>query len=70
MNLIRNSWNEKQYKDFINYLFLISDIKYRNFHSNLGVGNNVIGVRTPILKSIAKDISRGNYIEFLGLLKD
>lgn len=70
MNLIRNSWNEKQYKDFINYLFLISDIKYRNFHSNLGVGNNVIGVRTPILKSIAKDISRGNYIEFLELLKD
>lgn len=70
MNFIRDNWYKKDYKKFIDYLFDISDIKYRDFHSRLGVGNNVIGVRTPILKSIAKDISKGNYIEFLELLKE
>lgn len=68
MDLIRDSWNEKDYKEFINYLFEIRDIKYKDFHSGLGVGNNVIGIRTPILKKIAKDISKGNYREFLSLL--
>lgn len=68
MNLIRDSWNEKDYKEFINYLFEIRDIKYKDFHSGLGVGNSVIGIRTPILKKIAKDISKGNYRKFLNLL--
>ena len=70
MELIRGSWNKDSYKEFIEYLFDIRDIKYRDFHSGLGVGNNVIGVRTPALKRIAKDISKGNYIKFLELLKE
>lgn len=68
MNLIRDTWNIEKYKEFINYLFEIRDIKYRDFHSSLCVNSNVIGVRTPLLKSIAKDISKGNYNEFLELL--
>lgn len=70
MNFIKDNWSNEDYKEFIDYLFSIRDIKYRDFHSKLGVGNNVIGIRTPILKSIAKDISKGNYIEFLELLKE
>lgn len=70
MNFIRDNWSNEDYKEFIDYLFSIRDIKYRDFHSNLGLDNNVIGIRTPILKSIAKDISKGNYIEFLELLKE
>ena len=70
MNLIRDSWNKDDYVEFIDYLFSIKDIKYRDFHSGLGVGNNVIGIRTPVLKSIVKDISKGNYIEFLKLLRE
>lgn len=70
MDLIRAKWDNKGYREFIEYLFNIRDIKYRDFHSKLGVGNNVIGIRTPILKSIAKDISKGSYVEFLELLKD
>lgn len=69
MNLIRDNWYKEDYKEFIDYLFEIRDIKYRDFYSNLGVGNNVIGIRTSILKSIAKDIAKGNYIGFLELLK-
>lgn len=70
VNLIRDSWNEEDYREFINYLFEIRDIKYKEFHSGLSVGNNVIGIRTPILKKMAKDISKGNYREFLSLLKE
>lgn len=70
MNLIRDKWDNNSYDEFIEYLFDISDIKYRDFHSNLGVGDNVIGIRTPILKSIVNDICKGNYIEFLELLRE
>lgn len=68
MNLIRDSWNKADYKKFLNYLFDIRDIKYSDFQSGLGLGDNVIGVRFPIMKKIAKDISNGNYREFLELL--
>ena len=70
MNLIRNNWNKKDYTEFINYLFEIRNIKYKEFHSGLSVGNNVIGIRTPILKKIARDISNGNYKDFLSLLRE
>ncbi len=68
MNLIRDNWNKDVYKEFVDYLFGIRDIKYRDFQSGLGVGYNVIGVRTPIMKRIAKDICKGNYRDFLELL--
>ena len=70
MNLIRDKWDNNSYNEFIEYLFSIRDIKYRDFHSRLGVGNNVIGIRTPILKSISKDICKGNYKEFLEILRE
>ena len=67
MDLIRNSWSENNYNEFIKYLFEVSDIKYRDFHSGLGI-NEVIGIRTPLLKCMAKEISKGNYVEFLELI--
>ncbi len=70
MELVRDGWNGDDYNEFINYLFEIRDIKYKNFHSGLGIKSEVIGIRTPILKSMAKDISRGNYREFLELLRE
>ena len=70
MELVRDGWHGDDYNEFINYLFEIRDIKYKNFHSGLGIKSEVIGIRTPILKSMAKDISRGNYREFLELLRE
>ncbi len=69
MNLIRVKWDVSMYKDFIDYLFSIRDLKYSNFHSSLKVAD-VIGIRVPILKMIARDIVKGNYREFLSLLKN
>lgn len=70
MELVRNNWNSNDYREFINYLFSIRDIKYRDFHSSLNVGNEVIGIRTPDIKRIAKEISKGNYTEFLSLIEN
>lgn len=67
VELIRDSWNKDNYREFISYLFELQDIKYRDFHSGLGVGGNVIGIRTPILKNIAKSVAKGNYKNFLSL---
>lgn len=59
-------WDEKEYSKFIEYLYSLQDIKYREFHSGLGINKDyLIGIRTPILKKIARDISKGDYIGFI-----
>ena len=59
-------WNKKTYKEFLKYLESNSDSKYKEFHFNLLNDDiELYGVRTPLLKKIAKDISRTNYKEWL-----
>lgn len=49
------------YNKFINELFSLQDLKYKEFNSKIVGVDNVIGVRTPDLKRIAKTIARGDY---------
>ena len=66
MDLKNIIWNKKTYQEFINYLISLEDIKYKNFHFKLlGVEKNLIGIRTPKLKEIAKEISKGEWKGFL-----
>lgn len=58
-------YNEVNYKEFINYLKSLEDLKYKAFHSKLTLENNLIGIRTPILKKIAKDISANDIDSFI-----
>lgn len=67
MNLENINWNKDNYKEFINYLFTLKDSKYKEFHSKLILQNNIIGIRTPLLKEIAKKISKGDYKTFIKL---
>lgn len=47
-------------------LFMLSDENFKKFHSNLCPNvNNIIGVRTPLLRKIAKDLSKNNYSLYL-----
>ena len=69
--MIPNTWNNTTYKDFINYLKSIKDEKYKEFHSKI-VNNSkyeIIGIRSPISKSIAKEISKTNIEEYLNIKK-
>lgn len=64
MNLNNMDWN-KDYDKFLNYLYSFQDLNYRDFHSKLILdGTSLIGIRTPILKDIAKEISKGDYRSF------
>ncbi len=53
-----------EYNEFLQELYNLQDLKYKNFHSKLIMSDNLIGVRTPELKRIAKKIARSNYIKF------
>ena len=59
------SWNKENYQEFIDYLYTIQDLKYKEFHSKNTGTNELIGIKTPILKKIAKEISKGDYKSFI-----
>jgi len=61
--------NEKNYDEFIKYLYSLRDLKYRDFQKKLIMCDNLIGVRTPELKRIAKVIARNNYKDFFKVNK-
>lgn len=54
-----------KYEDFINELYSLQDLKYKDFNSKIVVSDKVIGVRTPELKRIAKTIARSDYDSFI-----
>ena len=64
MNLNNINWN-KDYNIFIEYLYSLQDKKYLEFHSKLVKDKNIIGIRIPILKKIAKDIAKSDYESFI-----
>ena len=53
-----------EYNEFIEKLFELQDIKYKEFHSKNICDDNLIGVRVPELKKLAKLISHSNYENF------
>ena len=61
-------WNQKTYQQFIDYLFTYQDIKYQEFNRKLiSTKSKIIGVKMPILRRIAKQISKNNPKDFLNL---
>lgn len=56
----------QNYDDFINYLKSLQDIEYKKFHEKLTTTKyEIIGIRVPILRRIAKEIIKTNYKKFL-----
>lgn len=55
------------YIDIINYLKSLADEKYKKFNSGIvkDTGSDIIGVRIPELRKIAKEIVKGDYEGFL-----
>ena len=56
---------EKEYKEFLDYLFSIRDIEYRDFNTKIiiPVDSEIIGIRTPILRDIAKKIAKTSLLK-------
>ncbi len=58
-------------EDIRKKLFELQDLKYKEFHSSLCPNvDKIIGVRTPKLKEIAKQIAKEDYKEFLQNAQD
>ena len=71
MKLNKTNWTKEDYDKFIEYLYSLKDEKYLEFQSKLICEEiNIIGVRIPKLKEIAKEIVKGNYLEFIKLSHD
>lgn len=65
-----NIWNKKTYQDYLKYLESIGEIDYKNFHSKLCFTKyEILGIRLPKIRNIAKNISKTNYEDFLKLCK-
>ena len=63
--MIPDYFDKKTYKVFLDYLYSLQDIKYRQFHSKLIMSDNLIGIRTPELKRIASLIAKRDYKGFI-----
>lgn len=60
-------WSEKSYKSFVAWLISQKDEKYKEFHSSLVLNSKyeMIGIRVPIMRNIAKEIAKTDIEEFL-----
>lgn len=54
----------KTEEEFRKYLYTLQDKKYKEFHSSIANVDNVIGVRVPTLREIAKKLSQDDYMKF------
>ena len=64
-HLINKTWNKEKYNKYIEYLKSLQDKEYKEFHSSLILNSQyeIIGVRVPMMREIAKIISKNNNIE-------
>lgn len=52
-------------------IFELADDLYKEFHSGLCPNtNNIVGVRVPVLRDYAKELSKGNFRNYLDNAKD
>ena len=71
--MIPDVWNKESYKAFVEYLISIKDSKYKEFHSSIVLNSKyeMIGIRVPTMKDIAKKIAKtSNVEEFLEYAQD
>ena len=62
--------NYNDYSCIISYLKSLSDNKYLEFNKKIvNTPSKMLGIRTPILRNIAKDISKNDPISFLNILE-
>lgn len=64
--LRKEKWNEEEYSKYIEYLKKLSDEAYKQFHSKLTTTKyEILGLRVPMQRKIAKEICKGDIVSFL-----
>lgn len=58
-------WNDEKYNEFKERLYSLSEEEYRAFHMRLVPGvDNILGIRQPKLKALAKEIAKDDWRGF------
>ncbi len=61
-------WNENTYQEYLKYLESLKDLKNKEFQQKLCFTKyEILGIKIPILRNIAKKIAKTNIIDFLKL---
>lgn len=70
--MIPEKWNKKTYKEFVEYLISIKDEKYKEFHSSIVLDSKyeMIGIRLPKMREIAKEISKTDIEDFFNVAQE
>ena len=69
MELIKDSWKNEDIKEFQEYLKTFENKDKKEWTTNiLRTELPVLALKTPTMKGIVRDISKGNYYEFLDLM--
>ena len=67
MNFVKDYWTKQDYEGYLNYLVSLKSEDYQNFNERIiKTKYQILGIKFPILRSIAKEISKGDYKSFLG----
>lgn len=71
MVFYHENWTKDDYQQLLHYLKSIGEEKLKNFHKTLvpNVGE-ILGIRLPILRTIAKEIAKGNWQEYFKVAED
>lgn len=68
MNLVKEKWNKDDGKEFVKYLeSLRNEDKIEWSRNILNTNMPVLAIKTPVIRDIVKNISKGNYLSFLDL---
>lgn len=69
--MIPTTWSESTYQDYLKYLESLSDQKYKEFQGKLIFTKyEMLGIRIPKLRSIAKKISKTDIQSFFNLTQN
>ena len=71
MDFNKIQWNKKTYQELIKYLYSLEDKKYKEFNKKIVRTNyEMIGIRIPYIRKLAKNISKSDFRKLLSLIKD
>lgn len=67
---IPKEFNEKSYDDFINDLVVLGEQNYLEFNKKITFSKyEMLGIRVPVLREVAKTIAKGNIFSYLNCCK-
>lgn len=69
--MIPHNWTKDSYNEFILYLKSLGELHYKDFQSKLVFTKyEMLGIRIPILRKIAKEISKTDFSSYFNLCQD